>query len=65
MMQSMMITTPDDFHLHLRDESVLSYVLPHTVHEFARAIIMPNLQFPVRTLADAQAYRTLILAASS
>jgi dihydroorotase len=38
-------------------------VLPHTVRQFARAIIMPNLKPPVRSVADAAAYRKRILAA--
>jgi dihydroorotase len=38
-------------------------VLPHTVRQFARAIIMPNLKPPVRSVADAAAYRERILAA--
>ena len=30
--------------------------LPHTARRFARAIIMPNLKPPVRSLVDAAAY---------
>jgi dihydroorotase len=54
---------PDDWHLHLRDGDMLAAVLPDTARQFARAIVMPNLKPPVRTLADAQAYRERILAA--
>jgi len=57
------ITRPDDFHLHLRDGSVLADVLPHTAAQFARAIVMPNLKPPVTTTAMASAYRDRILAA--
>ena len=57
------ITRPDDWHLHLRDGSVLADVLPHTAAQFARAIVMPNLKPPVTTTAMASAYRDRILAA--
>ena len=40
----------------------LAAVLPDTARQFARAIVMPNLKPPVRTLADARAYRERILA---
>ncbi|NEQ55224.1 MAG: dihydroorotase [Leptolyngbya sp. SIO3F4] len=62
-MQTLTITRPDDWHLHLRDGDALKAVLPYTVHQFARAIVMPNLKPPVRSLADATAYRDRILAA--
>ena len=57
------ITRPDDWHLHLRDGEALRAVLPDSARRFARAIAMPNLQPPVRTVADAQAYRARILEA--
>jgi dihydroorotase len=37
-------------------------VLPHTARQFARAIVMPNLKPPIRTVAEAEAYRDRILA---
>lgn len=61
--QKLTIRTPDDFHVHLRDGPVLEAVAPLTASSFARAIVMPNLQPPVRTVADAEAYRSRILAA--
>jgi dihydroorotase len=57
------ITRPDDWHLHLRDGATMASVLPHTVHQFARAIVMPNLKPPVTTVALASTYRDRILAA--
>jgi dihydroorotase len=63
MMQKLTITRPDDWHLHLRDGEALKAVLPHTARQFARAIVMPNLKPPVRSVADAAAYRDRILAA--
>jgi dihydroorotase len=61
--QSITISRPDDWHLHLRDGAALAAVLPHTARQFARAIVMPNLKPPVTTVAQAQAYRDRILAA--
>jgi dihydroorotase len=57
------LTRPDDWHLHVRDGTVLASVLPHTARQFRRAIIMPNLQPPVTTTSQALAYRKRILAA--
>jgi dihydroorotase len=62
-MQQLTLTRPDDWHLHLRDGAALKAVLPYTVHQFARAIVMPNLKPPIRTVAEAAAYRDRILAA--
>ena len=62
-MQTLTITRPDDWHLHLRDGAALAAVLPDTARRFARAIVMPNLKPPVTTLALAVAYRQRILAA--
>ncbi len=62
-MENLTITQPDDWHLHLRDGAALKAVLPHTARQFARAIVMPNLKPPVRSVADAAAYRDRILAA--
>jgi dihydroorotase len=57
------LTRPDDWHLHLRDAHALRSVVPHTARQFARAIVMPNLQPPVTTTEQALAYRERILAA--
>jgi dihydroorotase len=62
-MNSITITRPDDWHLHLRDGAALAAVLPDTARRFARAIVMPNLKPPVTTVALAAAYRERILAA--
>ena len=57
------ITRPDDWHLHVRDGDALRTVVPHTAAQFGRAIIMPNLKPPVTTAAQAMAYRERIRAA--
>ena len=62
-LSTLTLTRPDDWHLHLRDGEMLAAVLPDTAKRFARAIVMPNLNPPVRTVADAAAYRERILAA--
>jgi dihydroorotase len=61
-MKTLTITRPDDWHLHLRDGDMLAAVLPDTARRFARAIVMPNLKPPVRTVTEAAAYRDRILA---
>jgi dihydroorotase len=57
------LTRPDDWHLHLRDDTLMKSVLPDTARQFARAIVMPNLRPPVTTTEQALEYRARILAA--
>lgn len=57
------LTRPDDWHVHLRDGDALRTVVPHTAAQFGRAIVMPNLKPPVTTAAQAVAYRDRIRAA--
>jgi dihydroorotase len=61
--QSITLTRPDDWHLHVRDGDALNTVVPHTAAQFGRAIIMPNLKPPVTTAAQAVAYAGRIRAA--
>jgi dihydroorotase len=63
MSATLRIRRPDDWHLHLRDGAALAAVLPHTTAQFARAVVMPNLQPPVTTTALARAYHDRIIAA--
>jgi len=62
-MKRLDIVKPDDWHLHLRDTPYLEAVVADTARQFGRAIVMPNLAPPVRSCADAMAYRERILAA--
>jgi dihydroorotase len=62
-LDSLTLTRPDDWHLHVRDGDALATVVPHTAAQFGRAIIMPNLKPPVTTAAQAMAYRDRIRAA--
>ncbi|MFA6970141.1 MAG: dihydroorotase [Gallionella sp.] len=62
-MRQLIITRPDDWHLHLRDGALMQSVLPDTARQFARAIVMPNLRPPVTGTSLAMEYRQRILAA--
>ncbi|MES2879123.1 MAG: dihydroorotase [Pseudomonadota bacterium] len=61
--QTITLTRPDDWHLHVRDGDALNTVVPHTAAQFGRAIIMPNLRPPVTTTEAALAYKARIQAA--
>ena len=63
MADQLTITSPDDWHVHLRDEQMLQRVVTDTARTFRRAIVMPNLRPPVTTVAAARAYRERIQAA--
>ncbi|NCS64723.1 MAG: dihydroorotase [Hydrogenophilales bacterium CG03_land_8_20_14_0_80_62_28] len=63
MTDTLTLTRPDDWHLHLRDGAMLAAVLPDSARRFARAMVMPNLRPPVRSVTEAAAYRKRILAA--
>lgn len=62
-MQTLTITQPDDFHLHVRDGDALKSVVPYAARQMGRALIMPNLKPPVTTVAQALAYKQQILSA--
>lgn len=62
-MQTLTLTRPDDWHLHLRDGAALAAVVADTARRFGRAIVMPNLKPPVTTVEQAAAYRARIAAA--
>jgi dihydroorotase len=57
------ITRPDDWHLHVRDGDALEAVVPHSARQFGRALIMPNLRPPVTSAGQAIDYRERIRAA--
>ncbi len=60
-MDKITLIQPDDWHLHVRQGEVLKTVIAHTAKQFARAIIMPNLQPPVTTVDQARLYRDEII----
>ena len=57
------LSSPLDMHLHLREEGMLQAVAPLTTASFAGAVIMPNLISPVDSLAKVQRYKEQIDAA--
>ena len=63
-LQTLTIRRPDDWHVHLRDGAMLGAVAKYTARQFARAIVMPNLDPPVTDVAAARAYRERIAAAA-
>lgn len=62
-MQTLTITRPDDWHIHLRDGAYLPRTVADAARQFHRAIAMPNLVPPVTDTREAAAYRERILAA--
>jgi dihydroorotase len=60
MTESITITAPDDWHIHLRDGDALAYTVPDAARQFRRAIVMPNLVPPVLNAAQARAYKSRI-----
>ena len=59
-MQSFVINTALDMHLHLRDEEMLKLVAPLTSRTFAAALVMPNLVPPVTTKEALLSYKQRI-----
>jgi dihydroorotase len=62
-MRRIILTRPDDWHLHFRDGDKLARTVPDTARVFGRAVVMPNLVPPVLTVEQALGYRQRILAA--
>ena len=62
--QTITLTRPDDWHIHLRDNQSLELTVPAVARYFGRAIVMPNLVPPVTTADLAEAYRARILNAA-
>ena len=60
-MHSLTIIQPDDWHLHLRDQSQMISVVNDSAQQFARAVIMPNLTPPIVSCIQAEAYRKRIM----
>ena len=54
---------PDDWHLHVRSGAALKSVIGMSAKQMGRAIIMPNLNPPVTSAAQAQSYRDEIITA--
>jgi len=50
------IPQPDDWHVHLRDDEMLSAVLAYSAQRYRHAIVMPNLRPPITSTAQATEY---------
>lgn len=61
-MRTLLITRPDDWHVHLRDGFMLKDTVPATASHVARALVMPNLKPALTTLDQIEHYRERILA---
>ena len=55
-MTELNIIKPDDMHLHLREGDIMKYACRHTERQFARAIVMPNLENPIKKVSQAEKY---------
>lgn len=62
-MDSVTLTLPDDWHVHLRDGEMLADTVPAATRQFGRGVVMPNLRPPVTTVKQAEGYRARILGA--
>jgi len=58
--KKLIITRPDDMHLHLRDSPILESIIGYTSRYFGRAVVMPNLSPPVTTVEMLNAYKDRI-----
>lgn len=58
------LNSPLDMHLHLREGKMLQAVAPVTINGFAGAVIMPNLVSPVDSLEKVRKYKEQIDAAA-
>lgn len=59
---TILLKSPLDMHLHLREDEMLRKVTPHTSRCFAGGVIMPNLVSPVDNATKLRTYRDQILA---
>lgn len=59
---NLIINSPLDMHLHLREDTMLQLVAPLSARSFAGAVIMPNLMSPVDSLQKLEQYRSEIIA---
>jgi dihydroorotase len=62
---SVEIPTPDDWHLHLRDDEMLEAVVGASAQRYRYAMVMPNLRPPLVTSAAARQYRDRITQAAN
>lgn len=56
----LLLRSPLDMHLHLREGTMLKLVAPFSARAFAGAVVMPNLAPPVDSLARLHAYQAAV-----
>lgn len=63
-MDQITIRRPDDFHVHLRQGPMMHNVIEFTARDFARALVMPNIESQsgghINTIDDMRDYLTMI-----
>lgn len=57
----LILNSPFDAHLHLRDAELLKTTVPVTAQQFAGAFVMPNLKPPITTKEQIEKYKKQIL----
>ena len=62
MHQTLSIIRPDDWHVHFRDHHLLQHTVSATAQHFSRALVMPNLQPALTSVAALLEYQKRILA---
>ncbi|QRN04917.1 dihydroorotase [Legionella sp. MW5194] len=62
-MQTLVITRPDDWHVHFRDGEALKETVAATAMHFARALAMPNLKPALTSVKSVLAYRERLMKA--
>lgn len=60
-MDQITFKVPDDWHLHLRDGTLLKFTTKCAVQQCQRALIMPNIRPPVTNTTQAMEYKARIL----
>ena len=59
-MKELTISKPDDWHLHLREGTVLKNIISFTSEFFGRAIVMPNTKKPITSIKKCIDYKKSI-----
>ena len=60
-MKKIEIIKPDDWHVHFREGLLLEKLVPETSKLFNRAVVMPNLIFPIVSSNQASKYKKQII----
>lgn len=55
-MEKIVIKRPDDWHIHLRDNDLLSLTVRHVERYYSRSLVMPNLDPPIIDFDSAHSY---------